>query len=228
MNPAGINLLKRFEGFRNEAYQDPVGVWTIGYGFTKGVKRGDYLSEDEAEERLREEIAAFEAGVNNLIKAPTNENQRAAMTSLAYNIGLGAFRKSTVLRRHNARDYEGAAKAFGLWVKAGGKVLKGLVRRRAAEAELYLTPLSKHLEDVEIEEIILASPRSAPTVQATGKKVIESKIQVANAVQIATAAGAIGLGGMDRYVALALIVVAAVAAFVIWNERKKHAEENGI
>jgi lysozyme len=228
MNKDGIELLKKFEGFVAHAYKDPVGVLTIGYGFTKGVKPGDTMTREEAEVRLKQEIASFELGVNNMISAPTNDNQRSAMVSLAYNIGLGAFKKSTVLRKHNQRDYEGAAKAFLMWVKAGGRVLKGLVRRRNAEMALYLQPIHQSQEDKEIAEVILASHRETPNIQPTGKKVTESKIQAANAVQVVTAISAIGLGSMDRYVGLAFIAVAAIAAYVIYKERKKHSEDDGV
>ncbi len=143
MNQAGIDLIKSFEGFRSEAYPDPATggkPWTIGYGFTKGVKPGDTITEAEAELRLKEEVATFEAGVRDVCFKPATENQIAAMTSLAYNIGLANFRSSTVLRRHNFGETFAAAQACLLWDKANGAVMRGLQRRREAERALYLKP----------------------------------------------------------------------------------------
>ncbi len=140
MNDAGIDLLKDFEGFRERAYLDVVGIPTIGYGFTQGVKLGDHMTQAEGQERLKAELAEFEGGVTAACSRQPSENQLAALVCLAYNIGINAFRKSTVLRLHNAGDFSGAADAFRLWCKAGGRVVTGLVNRREAERALYLTP----------------------------------------------------------------------------------------
>lgn len=139
MNQAGIDLLKDFEGFRDHAYLDFVGVPTIGYGFTKGVKLGDVMTAEQGEQRLQQEVSSFEAGVIAACENEPSENQLAAMTCLAYNIGLRAFEGSTVLRNHNRGDTLMAANAFRMWCRAGGKVLTGLVNRREAERALYLT-----------------------------------------------------------------------------------------
>ncbi|MEO5568875.1 MAG: lysozyme [Gemmatimonadaceae bacterium] len=138
MNAAGLELLKHFEGWRSRAYPDPATggkPWSIGYGFTKGVQPGDVMTLEEGEERLKHEVAEFEDG---LAVVPANENQHAAMTCLAYNIGLGNFRVSSVRRFHNLGQFERAADAFLLWIKAAGKVMPGLFRRRRAERSLYL------------------------------------------------------------------------------------------
>ena len=141
MTPDGIELLKHFEGFRDQAYPDPAtnsDPWTIGYGFTKDVKPGDYMTQEEAEARLRHEIREFELGVRALITAVTTDYQLSAMICLAYNIGIGNFKGSTVLRRHNAGELFAAANAFLLWNKAAGHVMAGLTRRREAERALYV------------------------------------------------------------------------------------------
>jgi GH24 family phage-related lysozyme (muramidase) len=139
MNRAGLDLIKSFEGLRLKAYRCPAGVPTIGYGATgPGVRIGMTWTEDEAHARLVADVARFEQAVAKALTVPANENQFAAMVSLAFNIGTGGFARSSVLRRHNARDFTGAADAFLLWNKGGGRVLPGLVRRRKAERDLYL------------------------------------------------------------------------------------------
>lgn len=141
MNQAGIDLLKSFEGFSSIAYPDPASggdPWTIGYGFTKDVRPGDTITEAEAEDRLRVEVRGFEDGVLSVCTRLPTPNQLAAMSNLAYNVGLANFRSSTVLRRHNAGELYAAAGAFLLWNKAVGKVMAGLTRRREAERALYL------------------------------------------------------------------------------------------
>lgn len=141
MNAAGLALLKSFEGWSPKAYPDPGtgGVpWTIGYGFTRDVHQGDVMTPDEGDARLEREVAHFEAGIYAITKAGT-ENQMAAMTCLAYNIGLTGFRNSSVLRFHNAGNFAAAADAFKMWNQSAGRVMAGLTRRRRAEAELYLS-----------------------------------------------------------------------------------------
>ena len=141
MNQAGIDLLKRFEGFCPAAYPDPATggePYTIGYGFTAGVELGDTITREDAEIRLKFEVAAFESGVSKLVTRTPDPNQLAAMVCLAYNIGCGNFEHSTTLRRHNSGDLYGAANAFLLWNKAAGHVMQGLINRREAERALYL------------------------------------------------------------------------------------------
>ena|SRR6266851_5728607 len=139
-NEAALELIKRNEGCSLRAYFDPVGVLTIGYGHTgKYVTPGQVITQEEAEDLLRLDLRHFEYGVDDALGDAT-DNQFGAMVSLAYNIGLGAFRRSTVLRDHNAGKFAEAAEAFLMWNKADGKVLPGLVRRRYEERALYLTP----------------------------------------------------------------------------------------
>lgn len=146
MNKATLDLIKEFEGFRAKAYIDPVGILTIGYGTTAAAgvgispQLGMTISEEDATEYLHRALDKFAALIRPKILAPINENEFGAFMSLAYNIGPGAFAKSSALRKFNAGDKAGAAKAILLWNKAGGKVLKGLERRRAREMALFLTP----------------------------------------------------------------------------------------
>lgn len=134
-------LVKGFEGFCGKAYLDVVGVPTIGYGHTENVRPDDTITQSEAEALLEKDLARFEDGVKKAVKVPLNENQLAALTSFAYNVGLGAFGTSTLLKHLNEGHYDLAADQLLRWTKAGGKELKGLVRRRAAERAVFLTPL---------------------------------------------------------------------------------------
>jgi len=143
VNDKGFALICEFEGCRTEAYQDPVGVWTIGFGHTSAagppcVGPGVTVTRAEATGILMRDLETFSAGVKSAITAPLNDNQFSALVSFAFNVGLGNFRSSSVLRSVNACRFDRVPADLALWVKAGGKVLPGLIRRRAAEAALFL------------------------------------------------------------------------------------------
>ncbi len=132
-----LELIKEFEGLRLEAYLCPANVWTIGYGHTKTVRKGMKITKAKADELLLVDIAWVKNCAESAVKAELSANQVAAVYSFIYNVGAGAFRSSTLLRKLNKGDHKGAANEFKRWNKGGGKVLKGLVRRRAAEAKLF-------------------------------------------------------------------------------------------
>lgn len=136
----GIDLIKSFEGLELKAYQDVVGVWTIGYGSTGShVKPGMVITPKEAEDLLRKDVARFEACVDKQVSVPLTQNQFDALVSFAFNLGCGNLASSTLLRKLNAKDYKGASLEFVKWNRAGGKVLAGLTRRREAEKALFLS-----------------------------------------------------------------------------------------
>ena len=144
INDAGLNLIKSFEGLRLNAYQDVRGIWTIGYGHIRAVRPGMTITEQQATQFLQQDLADTEAAVDSMTSAaPTTNNQYAAMVSLCFNIGRGNFQSSSVLRLHVARDYTSAADAFLLWDKShvDGQLVEvqGLLNRRRAERDLYLT-----------------------------------------------------------------------------------------
>ncbi len=139
ISPVGIALIQAHEGLRLMAYRDAVGVWTIGYGSTTGVRRGMRLTRDQAVLRLYHDLDDAEATINGRVMVPLTQPQFDALTSLVFNIGGGAFRKSTLLQKLNAGDYAGAAAEFPRWVKAKSRILPGLVTRRAAERALFLS-----------------------------------------------------------------------------------------
>lgn len=133
----GLDLIKSFEGLRLSAYKCPADVWTIGYGTTAGVKEGQIITKERAEELLRDDVKRFEDQVLRLVKVPLTQGQLDALVSFTYNLGAANLGNSTLLRLLNAGDYKGAAAQFGRWTKAGGKELPGLVKRRAAERSLF-------------------------------------------------------------------------------------------
>lgn len=133
----GLNLLRKFEGCRLTAYADSAGVWTIGYGHTRGVHKGDSCTQAQADTWLRDDAKEASDAVQRLVEVPLTQPQTDALTSFVFNLGAGAFEKSTLRKKLNAGDYAGAAAEFGRWVFAGDKKLPGLERRRAAEAELF-------------------------------------------------------------------------------------------
>lgn len=136
--PDGIALIKRYEALRLKAYKDPVGIPTIGYGHTgEDVALGQTITEEEADALLRTDLIEAETAITRAVRVPLNPNQFSALVSLTFNIGVGAFLKSTLLKKLNAGDYKGAQAQFDRWNKAGGKVLPGLVKRRNSEEEMY-------------------------------------------------------------------------------------------
>ena len=133
-------LIKSFEGLELESYLCPAGIWTIGYGHTGNVRKGQKITKKEADELLDVDLSVFRKGVRNLVKVPLNQNQFGALVSFAYNVGLGNLKTSTLLRLLNEGNYTGAADQLLRWNKSKGKVLTGLVRRREAERAVFLTP----------------------------------------------------------------------------------------
>ncbi len=136
--PKAIELIKIWEGCRLKAYRCSANVLTIGYGDTHNVKEGMVITQEEAEKRLAKHLKELNAQLSTLLNVPLKENQRAAILSLIFNIGIGAFRTSTLRKKINAKDEAGIKEEFLKWNKAGGKVVQGLVNRRADELHIFL------------------------------------------------------------------------------------------
>jgi len=156
INESGIELIKHFESLRLKAYQDSVGIWTIGWGHTGLTHRdgtvyeGREITEDEAVALLKRDLKTFEEGVENCVDVEINDNQFSALVSFAFNLGETNLRKSTLLKKLNGEQYFNAGKEFKKWSKAGGKRLEGLVRRRISERNLFCSfpnPVVKRLPD---------------------------------------------------------------------------------
>lgn len=146
VNQKTLELIESFEGFVPTWYVDPVGIWTVAFGHTDAAGDPKYASTKnktftKAEGRmiLERDLAQYAAHVRKSVRVSLTADQFGALTSLCYNIGPSNFMSSTLVKKLNAGDYEGAAEQFKRWNRAGGKILKGLVRRRAAEAALFLS-----------------------------------------------------------------------------------------
>jgi lysozyme len=144
--PHALALIKQFEGCKLTAYPDPGPggkPWTIGWGATTdsyghSIAEGTKWTQQQADQRLASHVAEFARGVDDaLAGTPVTAMQKGALVSLAYNIGVGALAGSTLLRKHKAKDYAGAAEQFLVWSRAGGRVMQGLTNRRTAEARVY-------------------------------------------------------------------------------------------
>jgi lysozyme len=137
----GVALTKRFEGLRLTAYQDQVGVWTIGYGHTgRSVHGGMTITEEQADLLLTSDLASAVTCVNHAVTSAISQNQFDALVDFVFNLGCGSLLGSTLLRSVNAGDFTAAAGQFPLWDHAGGKVIPGLLKRRQAEMALFQTP----------------------------------------------------------------------------------------
>ena len=141
----GIDLVKKFEGCKLEAYQCAAGVWTIGYGSTHGVQKGDVWSQEKAEVMLIDELEEYGKYVEELVTLPLNQCQFDALTSWTFNLGPSNLKSSTMLQVLNQGDYEGVPYQIKRWNKVNGQVNDGLIRRREAEALLFE---GKHWEHI--------------------------------------------------------------------------------
>lgn len=135
---AAVAFIGDWEGLRTEAYQDIVGVWTVCYGETKGVRPGDSYTVGQCDEMLRAEILEYEAALDECLEADVPIGAKIAFVSWTYNVGSGAACRSTLIRKANAGDLRGACDELPRWSRAGGRIIKGLSNRRAAERALCL------------------------------------------------------------------------------------------
>ncbi len=217
VNDKGLGLIQKYEGFRARAYRDAVGVWTIGFGHTSmagspQVKPGMTVSRERAAQILETDIQRFSEGVAAALTAEVNDNQFSALVSFAYNVGLGNFRKSGVLAAVNAGDHRVVPRRLALWNKAGGRVLPGLVARRAAEAALYAETPETKLPDV-LKPIV---------EEAKGKALARSKTAwSAGLAATAAAIQSFWLAHQQVVMVMLGVLIIAAAAVIIYERYKK-------
>lgn len=233
---AGVVEIARSEGCRLRAYRDVAGVWTIGWGHTQGVRRDTRITQSQADATFLADLAECADGVSRRLCAPANPRQFAAMVSLAYNIGLTGFARSTVLKAHNRSDAESAARAFALWNKARVdgrlRVVAGLTARRAREAALYLAPAPEARPPLDAVPVDAAGALMDMPEAAPESRLAASPIAQSGAVSIATGglAAASSVSADVRDIAWGfgidpLLIVAGVAivvgAVVLWQRHKQ-------
>lgn len=214
--------------------------WTIGWGFTDGVKQGDTMTLAAGNAKLARLLQSYAAAVSSACKIAPNENQLAALTVCAWNIGKGAIGTSSMIKAHNRGDCAAAARAFGLWNKAGGAVVPALVTRRAAEAALYLKPVegAEGLMDDEVEAEPMpqtvqpeTSLLRSPIVQGTGATAVTSLAALKEvADQASVASESVGtitnllgvIGPYWPYIAMAAVLI--VAGGTIWHRYQQRKQ----
>ena len=133
----GLELIKKFEGCETTAYQDSVGVWTIGFGHTKGVEEGQTCSIEDAESMLADEMDEYEGYINNMVKVELQQHEFDALVAWVYNLGPTNLGESTMLKVLNGGQFDRVPEEMNRWTRAGGKILEGLVRRRQAESLMF-------------------------------------------------------------------------------------------
>ena len=133
----GLELIKKFEGCETTAYQDSVGVWTIGFGHTKGVEEGQTCSIEDAASMLADEMDEYEGYINNMVKVDLQQHEFDALVAWVYNLGPTNLGESTMLKVLNGGQFDRVPDEMNRWTRAGGEILEGLVRRRQAESLMF-------------------------------------------------------------------------------------------
>lgn len=220
MTEEGLALIREWEGFRGRAYRDAVGIWTIGFGHTSmagapEVSPGLEISHAQAEKILAHDVETFARGVASAVTATLSDNEFSALVSFAYNVGLGNFRSSSVLKALNAGDRAAVPRRLQLWVKAGGRTLPGMVKRRAAEAALFLKT-----DDATVRAPV-ETPAGKPAHRSTTVWAAVSLALLAGLDQVARALGYGFLG-------LAFLALTCVGVFWIIRERRRKLTEDGV
>jgi len=211
----GIALIKQWEGLRLEAYRDLGNVWTIGYGHTATAREGMSITEAEAERLLRFDLEEFQNAVNDAVRVELTPNQFAALVSWTYNVGVMAMRRSTLLKRLNAGDYEAVPAELAKWNRVKGHRVPGLANRRAAEAGLWAR--GAYVASREMQpDAGQASTAQALTSTGTGKAAVGVGAAgvLSTVAQHSDAMGA--MGNLGPVVGVTLILTAATL-FVLWR-----------
>jgi len=221
INATGLELIKQWEGLRTTAYKDAVGIWTIGYGHTASAgkphpKSGMKITKAQAEDILARDLRQYEQAVSEAVKVPLSDSQFAALVSFCYNVGIGAFRKSTLLKKLNSGDYNAVPGQLMKWTRAGGKKLQGLVNRRAAEAGLWAKGEFVASHYIKPEH---ADTKTVVTDPENLKKHPASSKTVWTWLTTAIAAPLAAFGDLDWRVQLAIIAV--IVGFAIYGIKRR-------
>ena len=224
----GLALIKRHEGLKLDAYRCPAGIWTIGYGHTTAagapaVTAGSRITRQEAEDILRSDLGKFERAVLDAVTVPLSQPQFDALVSLCFNIGPGAFAKSTLVRVLNAGRREDVPKQWMRWTKGGGRELPGLVKRRRDELALWRGVNDHHAPDgVESRTTPDPVPPGKPATQST---TIWAAIAATAAAVLKPVADVV-----TDWRALSVVASVVIVGAAVWviRERLRHAREDGV
>jgi len=212
----GLEKLKQWEGLRTNAYQDTGGVWTIGYGHTAAAgtpapHQGMVITASEAEDILLKDLTQYEAAVENNVKVKLNDNQFAALVSFAFNVGINAFKNSTLLKKLNQGNFDAVPTELMKWTKAGGKKLQGLVNRRRAEGYLWMEGAYVTSKDV------VPEPKK--------ENPLFKKETIAPIITASTGLSSVAVGSGPVQWALASIMVIGAVLLIYWGiKQMKDAE----
>jgi lysozyme len=230
----GVDLIKEFEGLRLKAYLCPARVWTVGFGHTTSagppvVQPGMTITKDQAEDILRSDLKKYEAGVLRLVKVELTQGQFDTLVSFAYNCGVGALARSTLLKRVNAGRFNAVPAELMKWTKAGGRELAGLVRRRRAEAALWRAV--DEAAPVDPDESGAAPELPKPSKTMAGSREGNAALAAGGAAAITAAGEAASHVGtlsdaLGRPALFVLIGVALLCA-AIWYWRRQRLQEEG-
>lgn len=234
---AGIALIKRWEGCRLTAYLCPANVWTIGVGHTAAMGdpspvSGMRITEAEADAILRRDLAKIERDVDAAVAVHLNQRQFDTLVSFVFNVGIGAFRKSTLLKKLNATDYDAVPSELMKWNRAGGRVMPGLTNRRKAEADFWRGAGTDQKADglmpqaVDPPRKMRQSKEGNAAILAGGAATISAASDVARQVKDTgdTLTSLLDLLKNPTFVAFVLI---ALAAGAIWYWRKQRMDRDG-
>lgn len=210
INSAGLSIIRRFEGLRLDAYADGGGVWTIGFGHTRGVVRDDKTTSAGADIFLSHDLKDAEGAVNQLVFCELNPNQFSALVCLVFNIGEPQFATSTLLKLLNDGDTDGAAGEFHRWNHDNGKVESGLTRRRQAEEELFRRPLKS-----------LAKSNTIQTAQIAGGSAAAISVASQYADQIAPALS-LARELREYWPEIVIVVLASAVIAMVWFRIRDH------
>jgi lysozyme len=235
----GVSLIKAHEGLRLNAYLCPAKVWTIGYGHTSAagepkVIQGMRITRAEAETILRRDLATFERGVNRLVSVPLTQNQFDALVSFAFNVGLGAFQRSTLLKKLNAGRYKDVPAELMKWTRGGGRELPGLVNRRRDEAGLWRSVdvgatggrADIGLPDPPVPPKSMAASKTGNAAIFAGMAGSLTPINEAVRAFRETTEGVSGLAAAGPWMLLVVVIIGAVT--FIWFDRRKKLTEDGV
>lgn len=225
-NAEGIALIKKAEGLRLKAYLDGGGVPTIGWGHTSNagapvVKLGMTITAEEAEAIFKKDVENVEKQVAALLKVDLNDNQFSACVSLCYNIGAGNFAKSSVLRFINQNRFQDAADAFALWNRDDGKIVGGLVKRRAAEAALFVKEDGITEAPPRVVEAATGKPLSLSTTNVAAGVAAVATVS-ASAKEIATNATAVFSG--QNIIGVVAIIVLVALGWIVYQRYRHHRD----